>query len=120
MCLKKLTGPEHTDIGLRLPDRTDCVVMAVTHLCYAGVCQLGAAGQVELLQTLDRLQRGSFLLPEGAQVLVSDQTWLLVEHHSRRLEEAHVPESPRKARHFILLPRGEKFSTSSLWFLRSN
>lgn len=74
-------------------DRVFCIPTAAD-LCDAAVGELGAGGEVQLLQPAEGQQGSSGLLFELLQVVVRHQLGSLLTRQTWRLEEAHVAEGP--------------------------
>lgn len=74
-----------------------------THLSDAAVGQLGAGGEVQLLQPAEGQERGPGVVPELVQVVLRHHLGPLFEGQTRRLEEAHDAEGAREPRPLVPL-----------------
>lgn len=76
---------------------------ARTHLRDAAVGQLGAGGEVQLLQPAEGQERGSGVVPELVQVVLRHHLGSLFKGQTGRLEEAHDAKGPREPRPLVPL-----------------
>lgn len=85
------------------------------YLSDAAVGELGAGGQVQLLQPAEGGQRRAHVVPQALQVLGGHHPGPLLEGQPRRLEEAHDAEGPGEARTLVPLRSNRKSSKTQLY-----